>query len=90
MSDSRDSTDLLEFPCHYQFKAIGVAGEDFRREIMQAVAQHAHLPEDAVRWQMSRNQNYQSLSLMVTLHSYTQLTEIYAGMKAVAGVKMLL
>ncbi|MFO7576184.1 MAG: DUF493 domain-containing protein [Pelovirga sp.] len=82
--------DLLEFPCHYQFKAIGKAGEVFRRDVVRAIARCAEVPADAVRWQDSRNGTYQSVSVVLTIYSYTQLTDIYAEMKQVADLKMLL
>jgi putative lipoic acid-binding regulatory protein len=82
--------DLLEFPCHYQFKAIGKAGEAFRRDIVRAIARCVEVPADAVRWQDSRNGTYQSVSVVLTIYSYIQLTNIYAEMKQVADLKMLL
>lgn len=87
---SDNPEDLLEFPCHYQFKAIGKAGEDFRRDVVQAIARRVEVPADAVRWQDSRNGTYQSVSVILTIYSYVQLTGIYAELKQVADLKMLL
>ncbi|WP_321390846.1 DUF493 domain-containing protein [uncultured Desulfuromusa sp.] len=85
-----DSADLIEFPCHYQFKAVGLAGTDFREAIIAAVDKHATVSEDAVLSRPSGKGTYQSVSILVTLHSYEQLTAIYAEMRRVNGLKMLL
>lgn len=84
------SRDLLEFPCQYQFKAIGAAGEQFRQDVCTAANCYAKVPSDAVRWQDSRHGNYQSVSMLITLHSYEQMTNIYAELKTINGLKMLL
>ena len=54
MMEQTDVESLLEFPCHYQFKAMGVAGESFKRAIVAAVNQYVTVPEDAVRCRLVR------------------------------------
>jgi len=90
MTDKGNPEDLLEFPCHYQFKAVGVAGEPFKNAIVAAASQHVSVSADAVCSRPSGKGTYQSVSVMVTLHSYQQLTCIYAEMRQVEGLKMLL
>jgi putative lipoic acid-binding regulatory protein len=90
MTDQHRPEDLLEFPCQYQFKALGVAGEDFKMNILHAIGQHAKVAQDAVRCRPSGKGNYQSVSVLLTLHSYQQLTDIYAEMRKVPALKMLL
>ena len=85
-----DAEDLLDFPCHYQFKAMGLAGDGFKREIVAAVDKYVAVTEDAVRCRPSGKGTYQSVSVLVTLHNYEQLIAIYAEMRQVAGLKMLL
>jgi len=45
---------------------------------------------DAVYVRESRNGNYQSVSVMVELFNSQQLLDIYARLKTVSGLKMLL
>ncbi len=90
MSDKKSPEDLLEFPCHYQFKAVGSAGDEFRAAAIAAVRQHARVAADAVKIRPSGKGTYQSVSVLVTLHSYQQLTSIYAELRQVSGLKMLL
>lgn len=82
--------DLLEFPCHYQFKAMGLAGDRFRQAIVAAVCQHVAVAEDAIKCRLSGKGKYQSVSIVVTLYNYDQLTAIYAEIRQVDGLKMLL
>ncbi|NOY13279.1 MAG: DUF493 domain-containing protein [Deltaproteobacteria bacterium] len=90
MSGPGSAEDLLEFPCRYQFKAVGVAGAAFKRAIVAAVEQQVAVPADSVRSRPSGQGNYQSVSIQVTLDNYQQLTSIYAEMRKVDDLKMLL
>lgn len=90
MTEKQKPEDLLEFPCHYQFKALGLAGESFQQAIVAAVGLYVTVPADSVRFNPSGKGNYQSVSVLVTLHDYEQLVNIYAEMRKVDGLKMLL
>lgn len=88
--DNNSPENLLEFPCQFQFKAVGISGDEFYNNICRAIRKHVTLPDDAVHSRPSGQGTYQSVSALVTLHSYSQLTDIYASMKCVRGLKMLL
>lgn len=90
MSEQSTPEDLMAFPCHYQFKAIGQGGDRFCREVIEAIELHAPVPTDAVRSQASRHGTYQSISVMLIVNNTKQLTDIYAELKKVPGLKMLL
>ncbi len=85
-----ETEGLLDFPCHYQFKAMGLAGDDFKHAIVAAVDKHVAVAEDAVRCRPSAQGTYQAVSVMVTLHNYEQLTNIYTEIRQVDDLKMLL
>lgn len=87
---NNDPKDLLTFPCHFQFKAMGVAGDHFKNAIVAAVNKYAVVAQDAVKNRPSGKGTYQSVSVLVTLHTYEQLTSIYAEMRLVSGLKLLL
>lgn len=82
--------NLLEFPCQYQFKAVGLAGDRFRQSVINAVSKHAVVCQDAVMSRPSGKGTYQSVSILVTLYNYRQLTDIYAEMRLSPDLKMLL
>lgn len=86
----QDPSQLIEFPCHYQFKAVGICGDQFHRDIVAAVEKFVQVSADNVKSRPSGNGNYQAVTVFVTLHSYDQLTAIYGAMKQISGLKMLL
>ncbi|SHJ57973.1 hypothetical protein SAMN02745165_02707 [Malonomonas rubra DSM 5091] len=90
MSEKKNPEDLLEFPCHYEFKAVGMAGDLFKQAVMAAADKHVAVSADAVRSKPSGKGTYQSVSVLVILQNYQQLTSIYAEMRKVDGLKMLL
>jgi putative lipoic acid-binding regulatory protein len=90
MSKKIDPRDLLEFPCHYQFKAVGLAGEKFKRAVYAAVSRHASVSQDALRCRSSGKGTYQAISVLVTLHTYEQLTAIYADLRQLDGLKFMI
>lgn len=90
MDEKHNPEDLIEFPCHYQFKAVGQSGPEFEQAVIAAVKKYSDLSLDAVNVRPSSKGSYQSVSLLTTLHSYKQLTDIYAELKKVSGLKMLL
>ncbi len=90
MDPKNSPEDLLDFPCQYTFKAIGASGDTFSGQITAAVRCHALTPADAVHIRPSGKGNYQSVSITVMLDNYQQLQDIYAGMKNIPGLKMLL
>ncbi len=85
-----DPKDLLEFPCHYQFKAMGLSGDEFKDAVIAAVEKHVSVSADCVRCRPSGKGTYQAVSVIVTLHNYDQLTSIYAELRKIDDLKMLL
>ena len=90
MTEEINPEELLEFPCDYEFKAVGAAGDVFRQGIIDAVQQHVPVALNEVRCRPSGRDNYQAVSILVTLQNYQQLTGIYQTMKKVPGLKILL
>jgi len=82
--------ELLEFPCEYQFKVIGAAGDDFRHAVVSTIDSHSPVGSAGVKCRPSAQGTYQSVSILVTLYNYQQLTRIYADLKQLADVKLLL
>ncbi len=81
---------LLEFPCHYQFKAFGPAGDAFTQAVKQAVGQVVAIDDQAMRTRPSSGGRYQSVTVSVHLHSSLQLKEIYAALREIENLKYLL
>ena len=85
-----DPKDLLEFPCHYQFKAMGLAGDKFKGSVIAAVEKHVCVSLDGVCTRPSGKGTFQAVSILVTLHNYEQLTSIYSELRKIDELKMLL
>ena len=90
MTELSGPEELLDFPCQFTFKALGVGSELFSLEIIQAVSCYAIVHQDAIQIRPSGKGDYQSVSIIVNLENYKQLTDIYAEMRNVSGLKMLL
>ena len=81
---------LLDFPCHFDFKAFGPADEDFRNDVLAAVSRVVPVSLDATKCRISSGGRYQAVSVCVHLHNSSQLKEIYAALKKVERLRYLL
>lgn len=93
--DHRPSVDLLEsthpFPGTYTIKAIGEAGDDFERRVVDAVTEHLPAASDlehSVR--ATRGGRHLAVTLNVTVQNAEQVRAIYAALHAVDGLTLLL
>jgi putative lipoic acid-binding regulatory protein len=91
MADSSLS-DLLDFPCDYEFKAFGPndgAGE-FLRLVREAVSTVVPVDGDMMKSRASARGRYQCVSVIVRLHNEDQIKTIYAALRRIEGLKYLL
>lgn len=95
MSDHRPSVELLEsthaFPGTYQIKAIGVAAGDFEGRVLAAVQEVLAAPSDvdySVRG--TPDGRHIALTLDLTVQTAEQVRSIYALVRDVDGLKLLL
>ncbi len=81
----------LEFPCDYPVKAMVRTGPDAHDQVLEAVARHATLSDaDTVRVRASRNGRFESLTITVKADSRDQLERVYAELRALDVVVMML
>lgn len=91
MAERRHPDELISFPCCYEFKAFGAAADPgFAETVRQAVSRVIPVGHDALRTRLSANGNYQCITVLVRLENSAQLTEIYATLRAVRGLRYLL
>jgi putative lipoic acid-binding regulatory protein len=82
---------LLEFPCEFPIKAMGLADDDFEALVLSLVRKHApNLSEAAVRSRDSKGGKYLSVTVTVTATSKEQLDNIYLELTASERVMMAL
>jgi putative lipoic acid-binding regulatory protein len=92
--DHRPSVELLEsihpFPGVYRIKAIGTAGDDFERRVVEAVVSQLPASSDldySVR--TTPGGRHVALTLDITVQSAEQVREVYAEIQEVAGLTLL-
>jgi len=82
---------LLEFPCPFSVKVMGLANDNFHLVVTEIVAQHVEiLLEDAVRVKESKGGKYHSVSVTFEATSKAQLDAIYMDLTAHDQVLMSL
>lgn len=81
--------ELLEFPCPFTFKIMGVASPTLETDVL-AVIQNLAPGEYSPTSRMSAKGNYKSLSLSVLVTSKEQIEQIYSQVGALVDVKHIL
>ncbi|MGM0593400.1 MAG: YbeD family protein [Pseudomonadota bacterium] len=86
-----DQETLLEFPCHFPVKAMGLADDEFEARVIGLVRKHApDLSEGAVKTRDSKGGKYLSVTITVRATSREQLDNIYRELTACEEVLMAL
>lgn len=95
MSEEHDPHFLInsthEFPCSYLFKAIGHDVDNFVGRVVQAVRKELHeSAEPPFSSRKSSNGKHVSVSIEPVVESSHQVVAIYANLKELDGLKILL
>jgi putative lipoic acid-binding regulatory protein len=78
---SAEKETLLEFPCRFPIKAMGLAAADFDALVVEIVRRHApDLKESAVQSRSSRGGKYLSVTITIEATSKDQLDAIYQAL----------
>ena len=87
-----DNTEtLLEFPCDFGIKVMGLAGDDFVALVLSLIQPHVeNLDATRVQTKQSKSGKYTSVTVPVWATSKTQLDAIYGALHAHERVKYLL
>lgn len=91
MSEVENQDTLLEFPCDFPIKIMGIAQDDFAQRMVEIVLRHA--PDfDAARVEMrtSSGGKYLSVTCTVRATSKPQLDDLYRELSAHPLVKVAL
>lgn len=82
---------LLQFPCEFPIKIMGANTPEFRELVMELVRRHVvELDETQIQTRDSSAGRYQSLTVVVNVHSRAQLDAIYQELSAHPDVAMAL
>jgi len=81
--------ELVEFPCNFTFKVMGVATDTLPDQVVEVLQQHA--PGDyAPMVKPSSKGNYHSVSVVVTVESQTHIEVLYRSLAAIEDVRYVL
>ena len=91
MSDAHTPREtLIEFPCEFPLKIMGVTHDDFASTMLQVVQQHApDTQEHQVRTRLSSKGNFIAATITVTATDQEQLDNIYRSLTAHPMVKVV-
>ena len=91
-SQGGNREELLTFPCHFEYKAFGLADEDggFHDQVRLAVSSVVPVSRQEMRVRASSGGRYQCVSVLVTLQSRVQLEAVYTALRQIDGLKYLL
>ncbi|WP_417688356.1 DUF493 family protein YbeD [Pseudidiomarina sp.] len=81
--------ELVEFPCHFTFKVMGVATPELPDAVV-AVAQE-HAPGDySPTVKPSSKGNYHSVSIQIRVESQQHIETLYQALAAIEEVRYVL
>ncbi len=86
-----DQETLLEFPCEFAVKAMGLNEPGFHETVVQIVRKHCHdLGEGCSKTRPSKNGKWLAVTVTINATSKTQLDAIYMDLTAHRSVTMSL
>lgn len=81
ISDAHDT--LLDFPCTFPIKAMGLTARDIAAQVQAILVRHAaEFAPDAVRERPSANGKWCAVTVVIQAHSKAQLDAIYQDLSA--------
>ena len=87
----KDGETLLEFPCEFPIKAMGLACIELEIAVIEIINRHVdNLGEGAVKMKPSKNGKYTAMTIHITAHSKDQLDAIYIELTACEHVSIAL
>lgn len=87
----KEGETLLEFPCDFPIKVMGLSCDKFEIAVITIINQHVdNLSEGALAMRPSKNGKYTAITITVTAHSKQQLDNIYLDLTACEHVSIAL
>jgi len=87
----KDGETLLEFPCEFPVKAMGLACDELELAVIEIINCHVdNLAEDALKMKPSKTGKYTAITITITAQSKAQLDAIYTDLSACKHVSIAL
>ncbi|MEO5860892.1 MAG: DUF493 domain-containing protein [Burkholderiales bacterium] len=91
MTEPESRETLLEFPCEFPIKIMGLTRDDFAQTVLEIVIRHAPDFDGAtMEMRSSSNAKYLSLTCTINATSKTQLDNLYRELSKHEMVKIVL
>lgn len=89
--DSGDKMELMEFPCSFDVKVMGINTDDYPGFVLGVAQKHvAGLDRSAISSRLSKNEKYVAVTLTFLAQSREQIDNIYLELNASERTKMAL
>jgi len=76
--DTNESETIMEFPCEFAIKAMGLSNTEFDLTVVDIVHRHSpDIPKGAVKTKLSKTGKYLSVTVTITAQSKKQMDAIY-------------
>ncbi len=81
----------ITFPCDYPIKVVGDVTAEFHGQVCDVVAKHdPSMTTDKISQKTSRKGNFVSISFMLVAESKQQLEDLFADLKKIESVRLVL
>lgn len=81
----------ITYPCDYPIKVVGDVTEKFHREVCDAVERHDPLmTTEKISQKTSKKGNFISISFMLRATSEAQISALFADLKEIDSVRLVL
>jgi uncharacterized protein len=91
VTEPRNEDTLLEFPCEFPIKIMGLTRDDFAQTMLEIVRRHAPDFDGAsMEMRSSSGAKYLSLTCTINAKSKAQLDELYRELSKHEMVKIVL
>lgn len=88
---SEEDKAIIEFPCAYPIKVMGLDENDFAAAVLTIVRRHdPELDTGTVTYRPSRNGKYLAVNVTITATGTAQLKALFDELKASGRVAMVL
>lgn len=85
------TNSLMEFPCNFPIKVIGINSPNFTSDVTNIARKHfPALLDTDIQIQPSKNQNYLALTVNVLAHNQKSLDALYLELTKHPDIKMVL
>lgn len=89
LNSDKKLKDLLEFPCNFTFKVVGMKRDDLAQDVVKMMSEYAKVIDEP-KVQPSAKGTYESVSLTMRAENIEQVETLYKKLAEIDGVKMVL